>query len=318
MGFIEVYVNGVLLTDTTDFTATNGSSVTFTVALLVNDEVTVVSLKTFTVADHYTKSAADTLLAAKSPLASPVFTGNVGIGVTPESAWASAYTVLQTGGTGAQWSNDNQVAGAIFDQGQNIYRDASAEKYIVTDEASKYRQYSGKHIFQVAPSGTADSAISWTTAMTIGNAGAVTMPNQPAFFAYPTATQSNIAVGISTIVLNAERFDQSGDFNTSTSTFTAPVTGKYQFNLNVRIGAIDTAASYYRTYITTSNEAYYPTIIDPNFTADLDYFHLCFSVLADMDAGDTAYARVQQAGGTAQSDIINNASQANFSGYLVA
>jgi hypothetical protein len=59
VGFIEVYVNGVLLTDTTDFTATNGSSVTFTVALLLNDEVTVISLKTFTVADHYTQSASD-------------------------------------------------------------------------------------------------------------------------------------------------------------------------------------------------------------------------------------------------------------------
>ena len=68
VGFIEVYVNGVLLTDTTDFTATNGNSITFTVALLLNDEVTVISLKTFTVADHYTKSDADTLLAAKAKL----------------------------------------------------------------------------------------------------------------------------------------------------------------------------------------------------------------------------------------------------------
>ena len=59
VGFIEVYVNGILLTDTTDFTATNGSSVTFTVALALNDEVTVVSLKTFSVADHYTQSVSD-------------------------------------------------------------------------------------------------------------------------------------------------------------------------------------------------------------------------------------------------------------------
>ena len=47
--------------------------------------MTVVSLKTFTVADHYTKSAADTLLAAKSPLASPSFTGSVGIGTSSPS-----------------------------------------------------------------------------------------------------------------------------------------------------------------------------------------------------------------------------------------
>ena len=55
----EVHVNGVLLTDTSDYTATNGSSITFTVALSANDEVTIVSLKTFAVADTYSKSVAD-------------------------------------------------------------------------------------------------------------------------------------------------------------------------------------------------------------------------------------------------------------------
>ena len=92
--FVEVYVNGILLTDTTDFTATNGNSVTFTVALALNDEVTVISLKTFTVADHYTKTEDDALLAAKAtntavaakaPIASPSFTGTVAIGHTTTS-----------------------------------------------------------------------------------------------------------------------------------------------------------------------------------------------------------------------------------------
>jgi len=154
-------------------------------------------------------------------------------------------------------------------------------------------------------------------AMVIDSAGRVTKPLQPAFLAYPTVTQSNIAASTSTIVLDAERFDQGGDFNTGTSTFTAPVTGKYQFNLNIRIGAqLDTAASYYRTYIRTSNEDYYPTIISPQFTADTNYWHLTFSVLADMDAGDTAYALVQQSGGTVQTDINGGAGQTNFSGFL--
>jgi len=94
--FVEVYVNGILLTDTTDFTATNGNSVTFTVALALNDEVTVVSLKTFTVADHYTKSDANTLLSAKAPIASPVFTGPL----TSESAAATNIVAKSTNGNG--------------------------------------------------------------------------------------------------------------------------------------------------------------------------------------------------------------------------
>jgi len=72
--FVEVYVNGILLTDTTDFTATNGNSVTFTVALALNDEVTVISLKTFTVADHYTKTEDDARFLGK---AGGTMTGNL-------------------------------------------------------------------------------------------------------------------------------------------------------------------------------------------------------------------------------------------------
>jgi len=74
---VDVTVNGITLTEITDYTATNGNSITFTVALALNDEVTIVSSKTFDVANHYTISAANTLLAAKAPLASPSFTGNV-------------------------------------------------------------------------------------------------------------------------------------------------------------------------------------------------------------------------------------------------
>ena len=89
--FVEVHVNGILLTDTSDYTATNGNSITFTVALSLNDEVTVISLKTFALADHYskaesdaayepidsayTKAEADTLLAAKANTANFTSTG---------------------------------------------------------------------------------------------------------------------------------------------------------------------------------------------------------------------------------------------------
>ena len=168
--FVEVYVNGVLLTDTTDFTATNGNSITFTVALLLNDEVTVISLKTFTVADHYSKTEADTLLAAKAtntalalkaPIASPVFTGNVGVGVTPES-WSSNNPALQIGSGGVLYSHVSNGTRVSL-QGNAYVNSSNADAYITTNEASQHIQEDGTHLFKVAPSGTADSAISWTT-----------------------------------------------------------------------------------------------------------------------------------------------------------
>ena len=57
--FVEVRVNGIILTDVTDYTATNGNSITFGIALSLDDEVTVISLKTFVLADHYSKTESD-------------------------------------------------------------------------------------------------------------------------------------------------------------------------------------------------------------------------------------------------------------------
>ena len=108
-------------------------------------------------------------LALKSPVASPSFTGNVGIGVVPE-AWQSGLDVLQLGLGGSIAAHKTNPSRTYVNA--NIYQNASnVASYINTDEASQYFQNGGTHIFNVAPSGTADAAISWTTAMTITNDG---------------------------------------------------------------------------------------------------------------------------------------------------
>ena len=95
--------------------------------------------------------------------------GSVGIGVTPEATHSLA-DVLQVGGTAliANWEDAETYVG------ENVYiSTAGTYKYLTTSHASLYNQNSGQHTFQVAPSGTADSAISWTTAMTIDNSGMI-------------------------------------------------------------------------------------------------------------------------------------------------
>ena len=64
----------------------------------------------------------------------------------------------------------------------------------------------------------------------------------------------------------------------------------------------------------TSNRSYY-NVIDPNFGQDNDYLPLGFSVIADMDASDTALVKIYQTGGTAQTDINANT---YFTGCLLA
>ena len=151
----------------------------------------------------------------------------------------------------------------------------------------------------------------------LDDSGHFTLPLQPAFLANAT-TQNNIAVDSNvTVTFGTEVFDQNADFDTSTYTFTAPVTGRYYLSASIRIDNIDTAVVYYRVFIQTSNRYIYGDIVDAAkiFSSDALYMTMQAQSLTDMDAGDTAYVRVYQANGTAQSDIQSNST---FSGYLVA
>ena len=150
------------------------------------------------------------------------------------------------------------------------------------------------------------------TAMTINSTGAVTKPLQPAFLAQ-AQQQNNMAIDSWTAVAFAdERFDQNSDY--ANNTFTAPVTGKYQLNLQARTDNLDTAATYYQFRLNTSNRSF-NIIKDFGFgdAADAAYWSFNANVLADMDANDTVSVEFLQSGGTAQSDITDNA---YFSGYL--
>jgi len=64
VGFLQVFLNGIRL-DAADYTATNGTTVVLGSGAAVNDVIFIHSFGTFQLADHYTKTAADTLLAAK-------------------------------------------------------------------------------------------------------------------------------------------------------------------------------------------------------------------------------------------------------------
>jgi len=155
-----------------------------------------------------------------------------------------------------------------------------------------------------------------STTFNIDSDGIITKPLQPAFLVHPASNQSDIPIDAvaDTIVFGTERFDLNGDF--SSNTFTAPVTGKYQFNCQIWLGQVDSATTYYQINLMTSNKTYYAIIVGPAFAADGDYWTLSIPVLADMDASDTAYMSILvHNSGTAQTDISTNST---FSGYLVA
>ena len=58
-GYLMVYLNGILLEDTTDYTATNGTSIVLTTGAAVGDVLQAFGFGTFDLADHYTKTQVD-------------------------------------------------------------------------------------------------------------------------------------------------------------------------------------------------------------------------------------------------------------------
>jgi len=153
-------------------------------------------------------------------------------------------------------------------------------------------------------------------AMVIDSAGIVTKPLQPAFHA-TGATQDNLGTDASaTITFSTEVFDLNADFNTGNYTFTAPVTGKYHLTFHITLTNMDSASPFTYADLATSNRrylSYYDNNVELSGDAGYVTFHT--SVLADMDASDTAVAKVFIGGGTAQTDVM--ISQATyFTGYL--
>jgi hypothetical protein len=155
-----------------------------------------------------------------------------------------------------------------------------------------------------------------TNCIVCDTAGAVTKPLQPSFSATLSGAQTNLDTASNvTIQFNTEIFDRNSDFNTSTYTFTAPITGIYQFNVKIHFSAVDSSAGELEVKLITSNRTY---TLDYATGAELssdDLLDRTFSILADMDAADTAYVAVYMSGGGATNDV---STLSWFSGYLVA
>ena len=151
-----------------------------------------------------------------------------------------------------------------------------------------------------------------------GSGAEVTMPLQPAFSAYLNSSQNDIAANNSFVTVNfdTEVFDQNADYNTSTYTFTAPVTGKYQFNASVSLNNLDSSSNYAFISVSTSNRSYY-NYIGANHMDQDDRVLLPISILADLDASDTAKINILINTGTAQADIATGGVVSGFQGYLV-
>ena len=115
---------------------------------------------------------------------------------------------------------------------------------------------------------------------------------------------------------NSIVFDIGSNF--ASNTFTAPVTGKYQLNMLLRLHDYDQSFDYLHLRIVTSNRNYKMLREPVPFDDEISMLSWGTSVLADMDAGDTAYIAIYQQGGSAILDVSGSDGQFSwFTGHLV-
>ena len=243
-----------------------------------------------------TREAADEVSA---PIASPSFTGNVGINNSSptqrlEINGNSQFNMYDNGsGGGGYYTTKGLQIGNAFDAGLSGGDDD--RNAIVWNERGTSLLFATNNIEH----------------MRINADGIVTKPLQPAFSSYAN-TQNNMGINAwLQIAFANQQFDQNQDY--ASNTFVAPVTGKYQLQISVRLDNLDTNTQYYQVRIRTSNRSY-PSICDfDGMSTDPSYWNFNNAVLADMDANDTCVIEFLQAGGNSQTDIND---ESYFNGFL--
>ena len=142
--------------------------------------------------------------------------------------------------------------------------------------------------------------------MRIDSSGRVTMPYQPAFLATKNTSNLSTTGGGVKIPLDYTVFNTGNHFNTSTNTFTCPVSGKYLFmwqgyqngSAQLRIDLYKNGARYVGGYIAIS--------AGDGFSS---------SVLLDAAANDTVYLTLESASTTLYYGGVNP--HTYLTGYLL-
>lgn len=255
---------------------------------------------------------------------------------------SQAITVGSTGNVSVPSGNltvtRSNVAGTVALGLSNTDNTNAASAAVFTTSVGGTSGGSPMHVFNI-PSGSdwtigGDNgqsdrfAIAQSTALLNTNpvflattAGEITMPLQPAFFAYLASTASNKTGNGTSYTLGTdaltEVYDQNGDFNTN-GTFTAPVTGIYDLRAQVGFQGCTIAANFQINIVVSGTSArnYQNTF---SRTASSLNQYVQISTLAKMTATDTAVITVLSTGEAADTDDITGASDSvtYFCGTLV-
>lgn len=158
----------------------------------------------------------------------------------------------------------------------------------------------------------------------VSSGGIMTNSNQPAFLALMTGNSGvNTGDGTSVIVpFNTTTFDHGSNFNTGSNEYVCPVTGLYQYNMNIFFALTGAGTNtYYSMLVLVNGGSAHQIILDNvfnqiNLTSGFQWAN--GSILLNNAASDTVQIQVNVQGNATKNCLIGGgASGSNFSGFLV-
>jgi hypothetical protein len=213
------------------------------------------------------------------------------------TANSDAKFVVQQGGPsgGDAYIQFQQTGGGAFTLGN----DTSAGKFVLSANAS----LGTSNVISVNPNGE------------------INYPLQSSFFAINTLLRTDVTGDLTSynIICNSEIYDQNSDYDETTGTFEAPVSGRYLFAGNVSVAQMTSGVYIPRFRIVASNRRV-DFVYTGLFPTDAGQSTFSGCAFVDMDAADICNLVIIITGGTKTIDVTGEATNAttSFSGQLMA
>ena len=153
----------------------------------------------------------------------------------------------------------------------------------------------------------------------VSTSSIITKPSHPAFQARTSGQINGSGNHYNnanfTVPFSDETFDRGNNYDNTTYTFTAPITGIYSFTINIGLQDVTRDANYYRVELRTTSQIYRKFENLYKNVGYSDYETIDFNVLTEMTAGNTAFVTFYQLGSYSNTNIpANDATSTNLYG----